>query len=187
VVAVAAMAFAVPGIASAGYWAQEGEPLEETHFLDFDGSLVFDGSYFTQIQCDVSGQMTIESEGEGEINEFNFDSCGGTWGYTSCYSEGGTVDTPWPMELVADSGNQGKIIIHNAHYKITWDDDQPQECLVDYMQSSESGLELTLTPNNSAAISKFSAKGLTWSFPYVSYGTLELSNPAEHGLYGFYA
>ncbi len=181
------MAFAVPGIASAGYWTGEGAPLEEARSLDFDGSLLFSGSYFAQVKCNVSGQMTIEGDGEGEINEFNFDSCEGTWGNTYCESKGGTVNTPWPMELVAAKGfNPAKVVVNDAQYKVTWSGPY-NKCLVSYMQSGSPGIELTLTPDNSAAISSFSVKGSTWAFPYISGGTLELSNPAEHGLYGFEA
>jgi hypothetical protein len=86
VTACIAVAFAVPAVASASNWTEEGIEIQDTEWqwsqdrlpltsetsASFTGSFTFSGG----IDCSVNGAFTLEpGSGTGVLNEFNLSSC----------------------------------------------------------------------------------------------------------------
>lgn len=175
-VALAAMAFAVPGLASATYWTNGSATLEEDATLDLSGSLEWQiGS--TYLNCEVEAKAVLYPGDDGQLASFDTPSCYGGGGFEKCAYEGGSIDNA-PWALTADSG---AIPVEGA-IEGSWRFDS--ECGYAEVVPFEIG-DITLTPDSSAEIGSLDLDGDITIFGSATNSVTADLEVSPYGQYGY--
>jgi hypothetical protein len=148
--AIAAM-LAIPGVAAAAEWTQEGKALEEPVTVQLSGSIGVTGGSIGFNCPDVTGEATLSPGDQGEITALDMGpGCPGTGGLNGATAAVTSVGLSWPLEA-RENGTVGLIdpewyapFYPRNPFDITWK-----------LKASE----LTLTPDYQWAISSFHVGG----------------------------
>lgn len=175
--AMAAMAFAIPAVASADWSEEEGGPLEEEVAFGLNyGSISWEIASMINFTCEVEGEVALTPGDQGEmITQVIPSSCSAAGALAGCEFASPPDPVSWPLTAQSDD-----IIAKN----VTW------EWSLEKCAISKIGFkgDLTLTPDNPFAMSTLSISGTGTTLPgssksSVVRGDLEFDESGL-GLYG---
>ena len=174
VMAVAAVAFAVPAVASATEWTHEGKGLEENASVTFTGTAQFNTGT-AGIHCTtVHVKATLEPGSTGKITSFEGTHCTGIGGLAGATATTTPTGLPWTIHANAN----GSITITGVHIDNAITPSPP------FPPGATIFGNVTATPNNSSAISSVELSGTveTSVGPAQVSGTLEASPAGTYGI-----
>lgn len=178
---VAALASAVPAVASAAEWTYEEEPLGESTGVELEGTMGFNWGAAGNLACDVTATAELNPGDEGEITSWDVENCSsaGMWG--GCQLASDMADLPWPM-VARDED----ILVQDPSFE--WTFAPGTGCNWPWM--SFSGSEMVMTPDNPERISEVHAEGmmmvetLLGTFEGLYAGKLTVDPPEVYGVTG---
>ena len=158
--ALAAVAFAAPGMASAAEWTHEGEPLAEEVTVQFEGTAKFEDQEGNGVECtDAYADVDLEPGSTGKVTSFgptNVSNCHvlGSLGSVCSLEEVTSLALPWEVDV-----NAANFTITGVHIINHMSGGFFCEVAIGSAKEITLSGNVTATPDNTAAISSITLSG----------------------------